>query len=392
MLFFPYNTDAPIYYWPYGTVGLIVLNVLIFAASMANPQVAEWAYGNGILMYSEFNPWAWVMSNFLHADLMHLLGNMLFLWGFGLVVEGKLGWAKFVPLYLGIGIAQSMLQQSLMFWSDSGSLGASSAIFGLMAITAIWAPKNNYSCFFWFFRFATTFDMPIYLFCMVYTMLQFVFMGWGVFATGDAGAMFDSEFLHLCGMFVAAPVGVAFVKFEWVDCEGWDAFSVFKGTDTPKLASERLAEAHKKLEQSSTERSAEPKPLATLQQMLADGLHDPAIKLWRKHGGPRGSAWELPEPDHKRLAQSALAAKEWEAAMLLLPGWIDRGFDGQTSVRVTWAELLCKVADRPAKALHVLEPVEASALPEKLRQRYLRVRQYAQRMIDEGHLEVALDE
>lgn len=392
MLFFPFNTDAPIYYWPYGTVGLIAINVLIFFASMANPQVAEWAYGSGILRYNEFNPWAWVMSNFLHADLLHLFGNMLFLWGFGLVVEGKLGWAKFVPLYLGIGIAQCMLQQSLMFWSNGGSLGASSAIFGLMAITAIWAPKNNYSCFFWFFRFATTFDMPIYLFCIVYTMLQFVFMGWGVFASGDVGAMFDSEFLHLCGMFVAAPVGVAFVKFQWVDCEGWDAFSVFKGTNHPKLASERRAEAQKQLEQSTDERSAEPKPLATLQQLLADGLHDPAIKLWRKHGGPRGNAWELPETEHKRLAQSALAAKEWEAALTLLQSWIDRGLSGGAAVRIQLAELLCKVAERPSKALRVIEPLDAKELPEKLKQRYLRVKKYAEKMINEGHLEVAVDE
>ena len=35
----------------------------------------------------------------MHGGLMHLLGNMLFLWAFGLVVEGEIGSLRFVALY-----------------------------------------------------------------------------------------------------------------------------------------------------------------------------------------------------------------------------------------------------------------------------------------------------
>ena len=59
-----------------------------------------------MLQYGTFKPWQWITSNFMHAGFMHLLGNMFCLWGFGLVVEGKIGWWRFLLVYLGIGITQ----------------------------------------------------------------------------------------------------------------------------------------------------------------------------------------------------------------------------------------------------------------------------------------------
>ncbi len=50
------------------------------------------------------HPVQWVTNNFLHGRIFHLVGNMIFLWGFGLVVEGKLGWWRFLLVYMGIGI------------------------------------------------------------------------------------------------------------------------------------------------------------------------------------------------------------------------------------------------------------------------------------------------
>lgn len=95
----PLNTDAPLYHYPFGTIGLIVANLGCFALTGFGTDSAAlepWAlqYGEGL------SPVQWCSSAFAHAGVMHILGNMFFLWGFGLVVEGKLGWRKFVPLYL----------------------------------------------------------------------------------------------------------------------------------------------------------------------------------------------------------------------------------------------------------------------------------------------------
>ena len=43
---------------------------------------------------------------------------MIFLWGFGLVVEGKLGWWKYLLVYLGIGVTQCALEQTVMLGYD----------------------------------------------------------------------------------------------------------------------------------------------------------------------------------------------------------------------------------------------------------------------------------
>src|SRR5687768_4391877 len=151
----PYSTDAPIYYWPFATVGLIAANVLIFfGVAFGNlGPVEDWVltYGDGL------HPDDWFRGMFMHGGLGHLIGNMLFLWVFGLVVEGKLGWWKFLCCYLAIGVTQSMIEQIVMLGYSGevpGSVGASAAIFGLIAIATVWAPLNEIS-FLWMFYFRT---------------------------------------------------------------------------------------------------------------------------------------------------------------------------------------------------------------------------------------------
>ena len=100
----PINTDAPLYHFPYATIGLIVVNTICFVATgfALNERLLEpWLlqYGEGL------NPLEWIPAAFAHGGFMHLIGNMFFLWGFGLVVEGKLGWRVFLPLYFGMAAA-----------------------------------------------------------------------------------------------------------------------------------------------------------------------------------------------------------------------------------------------------------------------------------------------
>ena len=99
------------------------------------------------------HPMQWLTHNFLHADILHLLGNMVFLWAYGIIVEGKIGWLLFLLTYLGIGTAHGAAIQAAYLGAAEPSyvLGASAIIFGLMAICMIWAPVNDLSCFYLFF-------------------------------------------------------------------------------------------------------------------------------------------------------------------------------------------------------------------------------------------------
>jgi membrane associated rhomboid family serine protease len=221
--FFPYSTDAPVYYWPFATVGLIAANLIVFMGMMLgtinNPE--DWIvwYGQGL------HPTQWITSMFAHVDIGHVLGNMLFLWVFGLIVEGKLGWWKFLASYLGIGVLHAMLEQLIMLGYSGevpGSLGASAAIFGLMAMATVWAPLNEITFFWVFFIRMGTFDVSVLMMAGLYTGMELFF----VFLFGGSAG---SSMLHLSGFALGVPLAVVLLRRGVVDCEGWDLFHVWRG-------------------------------------------------------------------------------------------------------------------------------------------------------------------
>jgi len=61
-----------------------------------------------VLYYGEFNPVSWLTSAFIHGDVAHLAGNMIFLLTFGMIVEGAIGWRRFLCLYLGIAVVEGV--------------------------------------------------------------------------------------------------------------------------------------------------------------------------------------------------------------------------------------------------------------------------------------------
>ena len=78
-------------------------------------------------------------------------GNLIFLWAFALVVEGKVGFLPFLAIFLGVGFVQCGLEQLISLAIDEGySLGNSAIVYGLMAIALVWAPKNELGCIWWF--------------------------------------------------------------------------------------------------------------------------------------------------------------------------------------------------------------------------------------------------
>ena len=94
------------------------------------------------------HPVQWVTHNFLHFGFMHLAGNMLFLWAFGIVVEGKLGALKYLLAYLAIGTLHGAFVQILLRNSgiDQHAAGASAVVYGLLAVCMVWAPRNELNC------------------------------------------------------------------------------------------------------------------------------------------------------------------------------------------------------------------------------------------------------
>jgi membrane associated rhomboid family serine protease len=96
-------------------------------------------------------------SMFLHGGLLHILGNMLFLWVFGNNVEDRMGKAGYLAFYLAAGVAATAAQVAIDPGSAIPMIGASGAIAGVMgAYLILWPDVRIYSLvflgFFVFFR------------------------------------------------------------------------------------------------------------------------------------------------------------------------------------------------------------------------------------------------
>ncbi|KGQ19986.1 Integral membrane protein [Lysobacter dokdonensis DS-58] len=102
-----------------------------------------------LLRSSEFDPVRLVASAFLHADLGHLFGNMVFLMIIGLLVEGALGPWRFLGVHL-LGAVGANLASLAFHWGDAaGGLGASGAIAALMGCFCLVWGTQPVRFFYW---------------------------------------------------------------------------------------------------------------------------------------------------------------------------------------------------------------------------------------------------
>jgi len=86
---------------------------------------------------AEPGPWRLVAHQFVHADLLHLGFNMLFLWAVGAIVEATLGPGPFLACYLASGVAAALTHAAANPTSAEPVIGASGAIAGVMGLLAI---------------------------------------------------------------------------------------------------------------------------------------------------------------------------------------------------------------------------------------------------------------
>lgn len=101
-----------------------------------------------------------ITSQFLHGDIIHLLGNMFFLVIFGFAVEAALGGKLFLLFYLVSGVAGGLLHALIERESSTPLVGASGAISGVMAMYLAIFRLKKIEFFYWFFIFVGYFRAP----------------------------------------------------------------------------------------------------------------------------------------------------------------------------------------------------------------------------------------
>ena len=98
------------------------------------------------------NVWLSILyTMFLHGGLLHIGGNMLFLWIFGNNIEDKLGRLKFIVFYLLCGLVATYAQTLVSPSSGVPQIGASGAIAGVLGAYIVLFPRARIRTLFFFF-------------------------------------------------------------------------------------------------------------------------------------------------------------------------------------------------------------------------------------------------
>jgi membrane associated rhomboid family serine protease len=114
-------------------------------------------------------------SMFTHAGLLHLGGNMLFLWIFGNNVEDSMGPVRFLIFYLLAGIAALALQTAIGPNSTTPTLGASGAIAGVLGGYILIYPRARVLTLIFLFVFFTFIEIPAFFFLFIWFAQQALF-------------------------------------------------------------------------------------------------------------------------------------------------------------------------------------------------------------------------
>jgi membrane associated rhomboid family serine protease len=184
---------------------LIIVNIIMFAPLLYLTlfpddftafQFADSLYGNFMMVPADIlvgkNLHTLLTSMFLHADVFHIGGNMLFLYVFGDNVEDTFGHLRFLIFYLTCGIVADMvhilsLTASLSFLAPADllipTLGASGAISGVMGAYIVLYPRARILALL-VFRFFYVTPVPAMIFLGFWFLLQLLYtfldMGGGV--------------------------------------------------------------------------------------------------------------------------------------------------------------------------------------------------------------------
>jgi len=151
----PISDDNPVDHTPFVTWGLILLCVAVYGWELSLGNSVERALDIlGFTPSSLFGPApapsamigvpavaTIFISLFLHGSVLHLAGNMLYLWIFGNNIEEAMGHGRFTLFYFACGVAAALAMAFIDVTSDVPMVGASGAISGVLGAYMLLYPR-----------------------------------------------------------------------------------------------------------------------------------------------------------------------------------------------------------------------------------------------------------
>jgi membrane associated rhomboid family serine protease len=183
----PLKDENPTKTVPFIVYSLLGINILVFLyngtlrSSFTNPLAGymliprELTTGIDIGAPTPISPWMTIFTSmFMHANIPHIAGNMLYLWIFGNNIEDVLGHFKFLLFYLICGVGAALLHVISEPMSPIPVVGASGAIAGVLGAYFYLFPRAKIISLVFFFYFVELVALPASLVLGLWIALQVV--------------------------------------------------------------------------------------------------------------------------------------------------------------------------------------------------------------------------
>lgn len=212
----PLKDDTPSYTFPYVTISIIVINAAVFAYQLAIGYRLEevFIYKTAAVPYEITHladiapagavppPLTLFTAMFVHGGVLHLVGNMLYLWIFGDNIEDRIGHVKFVFFYLSVGLAASMTHILVDPDSTVPMIGASGAIAGVLGAYFLLFPRAQVLTLVFLIFFVNVVKIPALFFLGFWFLMQ-------VAGSGTGGGI--AWYAHIGG-FVAGAIAILILR------------------------------------------------------------------------------------------------------------------------------------------------------------------------------------
>jgi membrane associated rhomboid family serine protease len=177
---FPFRDHNPSGRTPFVTYALIAVNIAVFLSYwhlFADPRALNNFYFQYALIPAAVSTGqsfeGLFTSMFLHGGLMHLGGNMLFLWIFGDNMEDEMGHLGFLAFYIMAGLLASFVHVVFAPGSAVPTVGASGAIAGVMGGYLLLFPRATVDILLIIVIFFRVFTLPAWIMLLIWFGMQF---------------------------------------------------------------------------------------------------------------------------------------------------------------------------------------------------------------------------
>ncbi len=214
-MFLPIRTDSPLRHKPWMNWALILANVLVFALTELNPRIKArfWLDPHHLTL------WSYLTYAFLHANVMHIVGNMLFLYIFGNNVNDKMGNVGYLAFYLGGGIFAGI---GHVLTASVPVLGASGAVAAVTGAYLVLFPRSNLTIVY-FFWLIGAFEIPS-MWVIAFFFLQDVVMNFFPNLFGGAAAVAHTA--HIAGTIYGFTICMALLLLKLLPRDQFDILAL----------------------------------------------------------------------------------------------------------------------------------------------------------------------